>query len=86
MTENTKWLNREQMDDLLRFWNASAVMDDVNEIRRNAFKADVRIGQAAALRQWAETIASMCTDIIEECDDRIAWHEEGLEDVANGGR
>jgi hypothetical protein len=64
------------MDDLLIFWNASAVMDDVDEIRRNAFKADVRLGQAAALRQWAETIASMCTDIIEECDERITYYAE----------
>ena len=76
MTENTKWLRRDQMDDLLRFWNASAVMDDVNEIRRNAFKADVSTGQCGALRQWAETIASMCNDIIEECDEHIEWHEE----------
>ena len=59
MTENTKWLRRDQMDDLLVFWNASAVMDDVDEICRNAFKVDVRTGQVAALRQWAETIASM---------------------------
>ena len=76
MTENTKWLRRDQMDDLLVFWNASAVMDDVDEIRRNAFKADVRTGQAGALRQWAETIASMCTDIIEECDERIEYYAE----------
>ena len=76
MTENTKWLRRDQMDDLLVFWNASAVMDDVDEIRRNAFKADVRLGQAAALRQWAETIASMCNDIIEECDERIEYYAQ----------
>lgn len=71
-----KWMNRQEMDDMLRFWNASAVMDDVDEIRRNAFKADVRIGQADALRQWASTITEMCTDIIEECDEKIEAHAE----------
>jgi hypothetical protein len=71
-----KWMNRQEMDDMLRFWNASAVMDDVDEIRRDTFKADVRTGQAAALRQWAGIITEMCTDIIEECDEKIAAHEE----------
>lgn len=83
-------MNRPEVDEALAHYDASAIWDQIDAVRRSSWNRThmMTAHEAAALQQWAYDVISMASDIQEHAEMAIEeiQYKDAIETLAREGQ